>query len=191
MRLGLRPHGPQSACMSARNGDVASVECAVNPLLDALAERTTGHGCQAFASTPSAMDRSTREEGGTTARALSMLQGRSVGTLRVVLSALPKRGDSNTAASSFGAPHEHATRVARSAQASSSSRSDHTGTSAAVPPPRSKSSNDATAGSRKSMFTSVVYPDFEPGCCDYSHRERLANLVTSVPFFFAGAHILR
>jgi len=134
----------------------------------------------------------TREaETSTTARALSMLQGRSVGTLRVVLSALPKRGDSNTAASSSsGAPHEHATRVARSAQASSSSRSDHTGTSAAVLPPRSKSSDEG-ARKRPSMFTSVVYPDFEPGCCDYSHRERFANLVTSVPFFFAGAHILR
>jgi len=41
------------------------------------------------------------------------------------------------------------------------------------------------------MFTSVFYPTFSPGCCDYCERERVANVVTSLPFLLAGAHIIK
>mmetsp|Transcript_29304 Transcript_29304/g.64014 ORF Transcript_29304/g.64014 Transcript_29304/m.64014 type:complete len:284 (-) Transcript_29304:191-1042(-) len=41
------------------------------------------------------------------------------------------------------------------------------------------------------MFSSVFYPSLAPGTCDYCNRERCANLITSIPFLFTGAWIMK
>eukprot|EP00239_Pterosperma_sp_CCMP1384_P005086 CAMPEP_0197847304 /NCGR_PEP_ID=MMETSP1438-20131217/5697_1 /TAXON_ID=1461541 /ORGANISM="Pterosperma sp., Strain CCMP1384" /LENGTH=240 /DNA_ID=CAMNT_0043459179 /DNA_START=185 /DNA_END=907 /DNA_ORIENTATION=+ len=42
------------------------------------------------------------------------------------------------------------------------------------------------------MFSNLLtYPGLNPGTCDYCHRERVANVLTSAPFLWTGHKIMR